>query len=72
MSQERETTEKLLQKDEALLSVQKAVKNIGSQVEQIAVNLADIATCQTQQAKTSAEETQSEYVSPNASFDRTK
>lgn len=60
ISQERETTRKLLQNDKALTSVQESVKSIGSQVEQIAANLANMTSRQHQQDNRTAEETQSQ------------
>lgn len=70
MSRERETTQKLLQKDEviasfqeAITSVQDAIKSIGSQVEQVAVKVTDVASRQSNQDETVAKETQAKSVS---------
>ncbi|ROW08475.1 hypothetical protein VMCG_03028 [Cytospora schulzeri] len=66
MSRERETTQKLLQQDEAIASfrkaiesVQDAIKNIGSQVEQVATKVTDVTSRQVNQDEIAARETRS-------------
>lgn len=65
MLRERETTQKLLQQDqtiafflETITSVQDTMKSIGSQVEQVAVKVTDVASRQINQDETAARETQ--------------
>lgn len=56
---ERETTQKLSQQEEAIISVQEAVKGIESQIEQVAIKVTDAAAHQASQGETAAGEAQS-------------
>ncbi|KUI69489.1 hypothetical protein VM1G_05222 [Cytospora mali] len=66
ISRERETTQKLFQKDKAIISVQEAmtsvqdaIHSIGSQLEQVAVKVTEVASRQVDQDKATAKESQS-------------